>query len=178
MTAFHVSVADTNGDGYADVLASEDGGHAIDVFLGGPSGPAATPIVLNVGGIPMTGSYGASGAGAGDVDGDGFEDVLAGGYTGNVAFLFRGSESGPDPAPLTLADPGSSPNDTFGLAVAGASDVDGDGFDDVLVGAPGMTLEVGRAYLFFGGPSGPRTPPTVLRDPANGQLDLFGDALQ
>jgi hypothetical protein len=178
VTSFHVSVADTNGDGYADVLASDDGGHAIDVFFGGPSGPAAPPPVLNVGGLPMTGSYGASVAGAGDVDGDGFEDVLAGGYTGNVAFLFRGGASGPDATPLTLADAGSSPNDTFGLAVAGASDVDGDGFDDVLVGAPGMTLQVGRAYLFFGSPSGPRTPPTVVQDPANGQLDLFGDALQ
>lgn len=116
------SAGDVNGDGYADVLASEDGGHAVDVFLGGRSGPAATPQVLNVGGVPTTGSYGATVAGAGDVDGDGFEDVL--------------------------------------------------------VGAPGMTLQVGRAYLFFGGPSGPRTPPTVLQDPAKGPLDLFGDALQ
>jgi hypothetical protein len=47
----------------------------------------------------------------------------------------------------------SEPFANAGLAVANAGDVDEDGFDDILVGAPG-TLDGGKAYLFFGGPNG------------------------
>lgn len=104
------------------------------------------------------GSAGESVAGAGDVDGDGYDDLLIG--SGNdldnpdgAAFLVLGSEA---PVSMSL----SSSDATFtaeaadqwaGSDVAGVGDVDGDGFDDMLVGAALNAEEVGAAYLILGG---------------------------
>lgn len=113
--------------------------------------------------------YGRSVATAGDVNGDGFSDVLVGapGYDdGQVdegrAFLYLGSPTGPS------ATPAWSFSDDFaggrlGEAVGPAGDINNDGYDDVLVGQPGwndgVSAERGRAYLFLGGANGlPATP--------------------
>lgn len=92
-------------------------------------------------------------AGAGDVNGDGYDDVLVGamGYTldqnrHGAVFLWLGSATGLGP----LGTPGnadwkaennqagvlSDMNVQFGFAVASAGDVNGDGYDDVIIGAP------------------------------------------
>jgi len=59
--------------------------------------------------------------------------------------------------PVATID-GEHPNDDFGFSVANAGDVDGDGYDDLLVGAPGYSAgghpDGGRAYVFFGSPGG------------------------
>jgi hypothetical protein len=47
---------------------------------------------------------------------------------------------------------GESASDNFGFAVSSAGDVNGDGVDDIIVGAPGYGNSTGRAYIFFGGP--------------------------
>ncbi|MEE9150852.1 MAG: integrin alpha, partial [Thermoplasmata archaeon] len=47
---------------------------------------------------------------------------------------------------------GSGQDDLFGQNVSYAGDVNGDGYDDIIVGAPGNDSERGRAYIFFGGP--------------------------
>jgi len=49
---------------------------------------------------------------------------------------------------------GSAASDTFAIAVSTAGDVDGDGYDDVVVGAPGYGSSAGRAYLYAGSASG------------------------
>ena len=111
-------------------------------------------------------------AGAGDVNGDGFDDLLvgvpywdAGDHLG-AALLFLGSASGipsgaPDSASARLHGtgmPGSSDPDEFGASVAGAGDVNGDGYDDVIVGAPEAgengQLDEGAAFVFLGGAAG------------------------
>jgi len=84
--------------------------------------------------------FGLSVAGAGDVNGDGFADVIVGARFKNgtlygAAYIYYGGP-GADASPdLTLT--GAVHSDGFGNSVAGAGDINGDGFADVIVGAPG-----------------------------------------
>ena len=168
---------DVNDDGYDDVIVSAqeyDAGQfnegAAFVFLGSPSGiadgsPSTADTQLESDQIGAL--FGTSVAGAGDVDGDGYADVIVGAEEWNgptfdegAAFVFLGSAVG-----IVDGNPGSAAaqieSDQLGALlggrVAGAGDVDGDGFADVIVGAElydnGQTNE-GIALLFLGGPSG------------------------
>ena len=111
-------------------------------------------------------SFGASAAGAGDVDGDGFADLLvsAPGYDGGEqdegqAALFTGGPGGPAGAPSWTWEPDQEGASASVLvpAVARVGDVDGDGYDDVLVSAPDYDDgedDEGAMWLFTGGPGG------------------------
>ena len=101
----------------------------------------------------------------GDLDGDGWEDIVGGarGHDGDtsgtggigVAFVLYGPMSGVDVAnDVGVAVEGASGSDHFGDAVAGVGDWDGDGFPDLLVGAlenDDGAEDAGAAYLFLGG---------------------------
>ncbi len=153
---------DVNGDGYDDVIVGKLGplgdGDA-RLHLGGPGGPSTT--VDWVASTPAsTDRFGACVASAGDVDGDGYDDVLVSapwgdelGQNSGSAYLYRGSATGPSATPDWSAH-GDVANGWFGQSVASAGDVDGDGFDDVLVGASRVGSAAGRVYLFRGGPAG------------------------
>ncbi len=101
---------------------------------------------------------GVSVSGAGDVDGDGFADVIIGAQNTSLSGFTRGGSayvySGATGAQLFRFD-GSATADVLGASVAGAGDVDGDGLDDLLVGATGVSqpstqLNTGAAYVFSG----------------------------
>ncbi len=177
-----ISVAgagDTNGDGYDDVIAgarlfdlnTTDEGAAF-VFLGSTSGVASgSPLsaTATIRGGQQGAHLGISVAGAGDVNGDGFDDVIIG--ANNYDTAVTNEEEGLivifDGGPAGIASGVSLAGDTklstsqlganFGICVAGAGDVNGDGYDDVIVGSHlydnGQTDE-GAAFLFVGGPSG------------------------
>jgi len=107
-------------------------------------------------------------AGAGDVNGDGYDDILIGawydeegGYRAGQVYLVFGSASGlAMDTSLSNADAsfiGEKSYDRAGYAVAGAGDVNGDGFDDILIGArfnDEGAKEAGQVYLILGKSSG------------------------
>ncbi|MDM7917170.1 MAG: FG-GAP-like repeat-containing protein, partial [Candidatus Eisenbacteria bacterium] len=160
-----VSVAgDVNGDGYDDLIvgapkyagAGTERGAAF-VYLGGPNGLGPNPLWTKV--AAQDGSHlGSSVAGAGDVNGDGYADVVVGGPdAGNLqqgqAWLYRGGAAGPEADPFWIGTV-SQASAHFGAAVATAGDFDGDGYADVVVGAPGYNgaggADEGLARLYRG----------------------------
>jgi hypothetical protein len=112
---------------------------------------------------------GGSVAGAGDVNGDGFTDVIVGAENADPAgesYLVFGKASGFE-ASLDLASldgangfrlDGIAENDFVGSSVAGGGDVNGDGFGDIIIGAryadPGGDYGAGQGYVIFGQASG------------------------
>ena len=89
------------------------------------------------------------------MNGDGYADVLVGAYNTSggqgQAYLYLGGSAGlATTAATTLTDPAATANDNFGYSVAGAGDVNGDGYADVLVGAFGTSSYQGQAYLYLG----------------------------
>jgi len=104
--------------------------------------------------------------GAGDVNGDGYADLLVGAplYSGEVyrsgsAFLFRGTFNGLESTPYWTAG-GEVQGNGFGESAASAGDVNCDGFDDVIIGAPNYDKNNGKVYVYHGSLNG------LSQDPA------------
>jgi PKD repeat protein len=167
---------DVNGDGFDDLLVGapiyrHDGADELGkvfVYLGSAQGLPPTPSWTGAVAGDRAYLYGFSVSGAGDVNGDGFDDILVGAHRAHSgrqyqgrAYLYLGSAQGPRATPSWTAS-GGQEYAHFGTSVSGAGDVNGDGFDDILVGAPlasyGEHFE-GRATLYLGGLSGPRATP-------------------
>jgi hypothetical protein len=110
--------------------------------------------------------FGSSVRPAGDVNKDGYDDVIIGasGYNSSLgrAFIFYGSAQGPSRRPNWVTT-GSQTGELFGISVNTAGDVNKDGFDDVMVGSRdydgGMGKSQGRATLYLGSANGPSTTP-------------------
>jgi hypothetical protein len=143
------------------ILAGSSAGAVIPP---GPSGLAAADAKL-VG--QAGGQAGFHVAPAGDLDGDGFRDVIVGAWVDGTAGPSAGAAYvvyGPlTPGVINLGDAdakllGELTGDFAGEGWAGVGDVDGDGFDEFVIGAPGRfppnqpgVLAPGAAYLFYGG---------------------------
>ncbi|MCH8978174.1 MAG: FG-GAP repeat protein, partial [Armatimonadetes bacterium] len=147
---FSVSGAgDVDGDGFADFIV---GAHQDD-NNGSLSGSARVfsgldgSILYTFNGDSAGDRFGFSVSGAGDVDGDGFADLIVGAYRDDNNGINSGSArvlSGLDGSILYTFD-GDSAGDLFGFSVSGAGDVDGDGFADLIVGAPGDDTNGGNS---------------------------------
>jgi hypothetical protein len=163
------SAGDVNGDGYDDVIVGapqyDDG--QIDegaawVYLGSAQG--LSTVAGWTAESDQAGSlFGRWVGTAGDVNADGYDDVIVGAHffdddqpNEGRAFAFYGSADGLSPTPDWTAD-GNQSGAWFGRAVATAGDVNADGFDDVIVGAPKFDhdqLNEGRAFAFYGSADG------------------------
>ena len=150
---------DVNGDGYSDVIFGNSGGSSVSVFYGGPSG---LPSTASWSASSTDGNFGQSVASAGDVNGDGYADVIVGSYGGGIynqgaAYVYLGGPAGLAATPAWSAV-GEAASDYFGEFVFSAGDVNGDGYSDVLVTTMmkyyNGLYQAGKAYLYMGGPSG------------------------
>lgn len=170
------SAGDVNGDGFADVIVSAQNftlgqlreGRAT-VYHGGGSG-LATSAAWSVLGNQADAFFGYAVASAGDVNGDGYADVIVGAHSEVLvgapsydngqnnegrAFLRQGSAAGLTTSADWTAE-SEQADATLGYAVAGAGDVNGDGHAEVLVSGRDYSngqVQEGRAYLFQGNSS-------------------------
>jgi hypothetical protein len=149
------NAGDVNGDGYSDIIA---GANVYSTFTGRTYIYFGGVLMDNSPDAAITGEaagnqFGYSVSYAGDVNGDGYSDVIAGawGYGTNKgrAYLydyFMKSHIIPE---ITMT--GEATFNQFGISVSKAGDVNGDGYSDVIVGANGYSVNIGRAYIYFGG---------------------------
>lgn len=160
---FWSTTLDLDGDGVPDSAASATSGN-VAIYLGGAAGLGGPAIVLASPDGAKVG-FGYAIASAGDLDGDGFGDLAVGecGKGLGRVHVYFGGPGGPDPArELPIDSPDKM--DGFGCRLAGAGDLDADGYADLAVGRVGNDFG-GGLYVFRGGPGGPATTTTRIDSP-------------
>ncbi len=153
---YSVSTAgDINNDGYDDIIVgavsyNSKQGRAY-IYLGGANMDSIPDMVLT--GETIDNRFGRSVCTAGDVNGDGYDDVIIGAYfynsiTGKVYIYYGGAPmDGIADVTMTTSDPFSQ----LGYSVSTAGDVNGDGYDDVIVGANRYNNYQGCTFVYYGG---------------------------
>lgn len=172
------SAGDVNGDGFSDIIlaVAARGLRVVRVYFGNPGqgfdrGP---DVELEV--PPEDPDFFSSIAAAGDVNGDGFGDVIIGSSVANRAYLYFGGPQGIATTPdVTLVGVGRA---KFGISVASAGDMNGDGFEEVAVGASDYASSPGAVYVYKGGAAGEfdDMPDVAMYRPGDTPVD-FGSVL-
>jgi hypothetical protein len=169
------NAGDVNGDGYADIIVGarwDDAGGsnagATYLILGSSTGISDMGLASADAKITGEAAGDTSGYfvnGAGDVNDDGYSDIIIGAYqagssNNGAAYIVLGSSTGISNMGLASADAkltGESAGDSAGLSVSNAGDVNGDGYSDVIVGAyydDDGGSNAGAAYVVLGSSTG------------------------
>jgi hypothetical protein len=176
---FALDAADLDGDGVTDVIlgayAADPGGLSSAGAVYVLSGFGAGSRSVSTSDATLTGdtagdAFGYSLASAGDTDGDGLDDLVVGARAyddggmadAGAAWIFLGSATGAPSGSASTVDAaritGAAANDHAGEGVTRGGDIDGDGFTDLLLGAPaaddGAHTNAGALYLLYGPVSG------------------------
>ncbi|MEM6299026.1 MAG: integrin alpha [Bacteroidota bacterium] len=174
-------VGDVNGDGIADLnfnapsqensSGTYQAGVSFTIFGSSSGFPATVDVSSGGSGFTFSGAAARqkileSGIGAGDINGDGIDDLLyletslSYGYTTRSAYVVFGSQglsgslrtSNFGANGFRVSRPASAGD--WGFEVDNSSDINNDGFDDIILGLPGDTpdsrTDVGRTYVIFG----------------------------
>ena len=152
--AGHPAVYDIDNDGYDDIILgacawSDKTGRAY-LYYGNTKELMDTSHDLIFTGEKPRDYFGYT-IGCGDVDNDGYGDIVIGGSTsqGRAYLYCGGSKSNMDAKADVVFRAQSEDNEYFGCGIA-FFDQNRDGYDDVVIGAPGYNHWQGRAYLFYG----------------------------
>jgi len=164
------SAGDVNGDGFDDMIVGarnadngrRDSGAAYVIYGGSTLGTIKLGALTPDQGITLDGGTydfaGSSVSSAGDVNGDGFDDLLVGatsgdgssGFSGTVHLIYGGAGlSNIDLSNITAGQGitllGENSYDSAGQSVSSAADVNGDGYDDVIIGVPNCIASPGES---------------------------------
>ena len=144
------NIGDVDGDGVNDIVTSApthgaQGSNAGRIYV---YSVASGRLLWTADGSPGD-QLGTGVEAAGDTNGDGIPDVVASGPAGSgVAYIYSGRDGR-----VLQSFKSSNPDEAFGNHISAAGDVNGDGYADVIVGAPGKEGEskiAGHAYVYSG----------------------------
>ena len=204
------SAGDVNGDGYDDLIigahrADPNGASSGEVYVvyGGASAPGTDGVLAlsaldGTNGFTLTGidpddESGRSVSSAGDVNGDGYDDLIIGARfadpdgesdAGETYVVYGGASAPGTDGVLALSAldgtngfslTGIGMGDRSGVSVSSAGDVNGDGFDDLIIGAPGAEpngTRSGETYVVYGGATGTESLAPVT-EVGTGSVDNF-----
>lgn len=175
------AAGDVNGDGLPDlavVVHNFSAPSELQIYLGGAAGLATTAIVTT-----ETTALAGPVAGLGDVNGDGFDDVIAGDAESAARVFFGGASGRMVPGPLLGPPPPTSiePYGRFSAGLGFVGDIDRDGFSDIVIGAPddGDGLCSGEVFVFPGRATftAPITPSVIVTVPDTRCRGGFGGSI-
>jgi hypothetical protein len=193
---FGLSVAgpgDMDGDGLDDAavgalgvdIAGTDAG-AVFVYLGALTGIDSAPSrTLTASDAADDDWFGWRVAAAGDVNADGYADLIVGAPTSTqsdstpgAAYVYLGG-AGAAFTEVIVPNVALDPRAAFGKGVGGVGDIDADGYADIGVGAPNdTTFGTPAAFLYRGSPSGPDLASvTEINAPDPASNDAFGASI-